>query len=60
MPVAVPLTLTLKDARLLRSFIAAADGSGGLQPLDDAIDVAAVGIRGRAADGTVTAVSVRV
>jgi hypothetical protein len=41
------LRLTLKDARLLRTFIAASNGDdcSNLQPLDNAMDAAVTGIR---------------
>ena len=56
------LSLTLKDARLLCSFVVVRDGGDGdgLQLLYDAVGVAATGIRGRAADNTATSIKVRV
>ena len=58
-PAKAALTLSLKDARLLRSFLAAGDGGDGLQLLDDAIGAAVAGLRGRAADNTASAIRVR-
>ena len=55
------LSLTLKDARLLCSFVVRDGGdSDGLQLLYDAVGVAATGIRGRAADNTASSIKVRV
>ena len=50
-PVKGHINLTLKDARLLRSFTAAGNNSpANLQSLDSAISAASTGIRGRAPD----------
>ena len=53
------ISLTLKDARLLRSFIAADNSPANLQSLDDAIATASTGIRGRAPNDSPTSVKVR-
>ena len=59
-PVKGHIDLTLKDVRLLRSFIVADSNSpANLQPLDSAISAASTGIRGRAPDDTPTSVKVR-
>ena len=58
-PAKAALTLNLKDARLLHSFLTAGDGGDGLQLLDVAIGAAVMGLRGQAVENTATAIRLR-